>query len=148
MIVSSHHLERAEILAQELGGKAVPFHLYEDLIKNVDILVASTQAPPGACLPAPARPAGGGRLIHENQVKGWMRERHEKPLFMVDLAVPRNLEASIDKLDNVYLYNVDDLQSIAGQNLAFRESQLNDGLNLIQAQTHTFMNWLSKEFGG
>ncbi len=139
MIVSSHHLERAEMLAQELGGKAVPFHLYEDLIQEVDILIASTQAPRGACLPA-------GRLIHENQVKGWMRRRHEKPLFMVDLAVPRNLEVSIDKLDNVYLYNVDDLQSIAGQNLAFRESQLNDGLNLVQIQTHTFMRWLSKEF--
>ncbi|MBI3315464.1 MAG: glutamyl-tRNA reductase, partial [Candidatus Omnitrophica bacterium] len=130
-IVSSHNLDRAEELARELGAEAVSFEAYQERIKETDILIASTLAPLV--------------LLHENQVRSWMRQRHEKPLFLIDIAVPRNIEPSIERLDNVYLYNVDDLQSIAEQNMAFRKGQLEECFRLIRRQTTYFMEWLLKE---
>ena len=76
-----------------------------------------------------------------------MKSRHEKPLFLVDIAMPRNIEASIEKLDNVYLYNIDDLQGIAEKNRVMRQAQLEECSKLVQAQTQYFMDWLTKEFG-
>lgn len=133
MIVSSRHFERAEALAAELGGDAVHYDDYESRIPQVDILIASTLAP--------------RVLIHEKQVRIWMKARHERPLFLIDIAVPRNIETSVEKLDNVYLYNIDDLQAIAAKNKEHRESQLQEGLRLIGRQTQYFMDWLLKEFG-
>ena len=66
---------------------------------------------------------------------------------MIDIAMPRNIEPSINKLDNVYLYNIDDLQGIAAKNLALRESQMEQCLGLVRNQTQHFMGWLVKEFG-
>src|SRR5205823_615145 len=126
-------LDRAEALAGSLGGEALSFDSYEQRIKETDILIAATAAPQ--------------RLIHREQVRGWMKARHEKPLFMIDIAVPRNIDPTAEKLDNVYLYNVDDLQSVADKNKAFRESQLERCLGIVDKQTQFFMQWLLKEFG-
>ena len=76
-----------------------------------------------------------------------MKERHEKPLFMVDIAVPRNIDPAVEKLDNVYLYNIDDLKVIADKNKAFRETQAEHCEGLVKGQTQRFMDWLFKEFG-
>lgn len=130
-VVSSRHRDRAEELARELGGEAVPYEDYEPKIRDTDILITSTSAPTV--------------LIHEKQVHAWMRARHEKPLFIIDIAVPRNVDPAIEKLDNVYLYNVDDLEHIADQNLAIRKSQLEECFRFIHAQTQHYMGWLSKE---
>ena len=133
LVVSSRHLDRAQVLAGSLGGEALPFDAYEGRVKDVDILITATAAPQ--------------ILIHREQVRGWMKARHEKPLFMIDLAVPRNIDPAAEKLDNVYLYNVDDLQSVADKNKAFRESQLENCLGIVDNQTKFFMQWLMKEFG-
>lgn len=132
LIVSSRHYERAAELASRINGEAIPYDEYESRIEGVDILIASTLA---------ARV-----LIHEPQVRGWMRRRHERPLFMIDLAVPRNIETAVEKLDNVYLYNIDDLSEIAEKNRAFRKSQLEDCFRLVKTQTRYFMDWFLKEF--
>ncbi len=133
LIVSSRHHGRAEALAAALNGTAVRYEDYESGIGRVDILIASTLAP--------------RVLIREAQVRAWMKARHERPLFVVDIAVPRNVETSVEQLDNVYLYNIDDLQGIAARNLEHREGQLQRCLGLIGAQTQHFMDWLRKEFG-
>lgn len=132
MIVSSRHFDRAENMVAELGGEAIHYDHYEDRVKEADILIASTLAP--------------RVLIHEKQVRSWMRARHEKPLFLIDIAVPRNIEVSAEKLDNVYLYNIDDLQGIADENMALRKSQLDECSRLIRNQRQFFMDWLLKEF--
>ncbi len=132
MIVSSRHLERAEMLAAELGGEAVSYEHYEQRIKNVDILIASTLAPKV--------------LIHEAQVRAWMKLRHQRPLFLIDIAVPRNIDMAVEKLDNVYLYNIDDLQAITHKNRALREGQLEQCWGLIKNQRQHFTDWLLKEF--
>ncbi len=133
IVVSSRHFDRAQALASSLGGEALAYETYEQRIKETDILIASTAAPQ--------------ILIHADQVRAWMKVRHEKPLFMIDIAVPRNIDPSAEKLDNVYLYNVDDLKSVADKNKAFRESQLERCLNVVENQTQFFMQWLLKEFG-
>lgn len=132
MIVSSHHHDRALSLAAELGAEAVLFEQYEEKISETDVVIAST-----TCQHA---------FIQEARVKTWMRHRRGRPLFLIDIAVPRNIESAVEKLDNVYLYNIDDLQSIAEKNKALRENQLGECKNLIADQTQHFMNWLAKEF--
>ena len=132
LIVSSHRFDRAEAMVEEWGGEAMRYKDYEKQMAGTDILIASTLAPLV--------------LIYEKQVRAWMKMRHEKPLFLIDIAVPRNIEASVEKIDNVYLYNVDDLQGIAGQNMAARESQLEECFGLVKHQTQYFMDWLLKEF--
>lgn len=133
MIVSSCHHERAEAMAKELGGEAVVYENFDARAAESDILIASTLAPHA--------------LITQKQVKNWMRMRHEKPLFLIDIAVPRNIEATVENIDNVYLYNIDDLKDIADKNMNDRQGQLDQCFNIIQGQTHHFMNWLFKEFG-
>ncbi len=132
LIVSSHHEERARELVREFGGEAVPYELFEKKMGEVDILLTSTFS--SHC------------IVTENQVRSWMRARHDKPLFLVDIAMPRNIEASTEKMDNVYLYNIDDLKEIADKNKALREGQLETCAHLVQAQTQYFMDWLFKEF--
>ncbi len=132
-VVSSRHLDRAQALAADLGTIAVPYDVYEEEMSEVDVLITSTLS---SCV-----------FISEKQIRSWMRARGDRPLFIVDIAVPRNVEPSAEKIDNVYLYNLDDLQGIANKNRAYRESQLSDCSRLIGNQTQYFMNWLLKEFG-
>ena len=129
MIISSHHLDRAKVLAEELGAKAIAFDSYEEKIKGTDVLIASTTAP--------------HVLVQEKQVRAWMKLRHQRPLFLIDIAVPRNIEAAIERIDNVYLYNIDDLRTIADQNRVSRENELEKCLELVRHQTQHFMDWLS-----
>ena len=134
MIISSYHFDRAENLAKELGAEAVPYEAYEEKIKQTDVLIASTTAP--------------HTLIHEKQVRGWMKIRHERPLFLIDIAVPRNIDAAVEKLDNVYLYNIDDLEAIAKENRALRENEVRKCVGVIQHQTRYFMDWLLDQTNG
>ncbi|HXV19180.1 MAG TPA: glutamyl-tRNA reductase, partial [Candidatus Omnitrophota bacterium] len=101
-------------------------------IPEADILIASTLAPKV--------------LIHKEQVKGWMKARHQKPLFMIDIAVPRNIDTAAGEVDNVYLYNIDDLEAITTKNLELRRGGLEAGLRLVKDQREHFMSWLGKEF--
>lgn len=132
-IVSSRHFERAQELARELGGQAAKFEDYPQLIEDVDIVIASTQAPK--------------IIIGAEEVRHWMRERHDRPLFMIDIAVPRNIDSAVEKIDNVYLYNIDDLESIAARNRELRQTHLEKCFSLVTEQTGHFMAWVRKEFG-
>jgi glutamyl-tRNA reductase len=133
VIVSSRHHDRAEELAKMLNGQALRYQEYEARINEADILIASTHA--------------RRFLVGAPQVKRWMKIRHEKPLFLIDIAVPRNIDPEVEKLDNVYLYNIDDLKGISDKNLSLRHSQVERCEELVRGQTKFFMNWLFKEFG-
>lgn len=134
LIVSSHHEERAQALVGEFGGAAIRFDVFESHIDEVDILIASTTS--SSC------------LVTAPQVRDWMKRRRGRPLFLVDIAMPRNIEGDVEKIDNVYLYNIDNLKDIADKNKVLRENQLEQCLRLVGAQTEYFMGWLGKEFGG
>ena len=133
VIVSSHHYDRAQELARLMNGEALRYDEYEQRINEADILIASTHA--------------SRFLVESTQVKHWMKLRHQKPLFLVDIAVPRNIDPEIEKLDNVYLYNIDDLKGICDKNIYSRQTQVERCEGMVKGQTEFFMSWLFKEFG-
>lgn len=108
--VSSRHLERAMALASSLDATALPFELRDRHLSDFDVVVCSTAAP-GAILTLPT-------------VREAMKKRSARPLFFIDLAMPRDVESQVADLPNAYLYNLDDLAAIAEENRSARESEV------------------------
>ncbi len=110
IFVSNRSHERAEALAQELGGRAVLFDDWATEFPRIDILVSSTSAP--HC------------ILDRAKLEPLMRARKQRPLLLIDIAVPRDIDPSVNFLDNVYLYNIDDLQAIADDYLQQRRDEI------------------------
>ncbi len=117
LTVASRRFERAMELATALGGSAMPFEQRETRLAEFDIVVCATSAP-SAVVAAPA-------------VAAAMKRRPARPLFFIDQALPRDVEPAAAELENVYLYNLDDLAKIADQNRAAREAELIKGRAII-----------------
>ena len=111
MAVASRHLERAEELAANLSAQAIPLDRVADGLSGFDVAVCSTAAPE----PVVTRAMAGAA----------MRRRSHRPLFFIDLAMPRNIAPDVADLANVFLYNLDDLAKIAEENLALRQAEIN-----------------------
>lgn len=99
VLVSNRSHDRAEALAKELGGRAIHFDGWAQEFRNIDIVISSTSAP--------------HYVLDRAKLEPLMQLRDNRPLLLVDIAVPRDIEPEVNFLDDVYLYNVDDLQSIA-----------------------------------
>lgn len=99
VLVSNRSHERAVTLAESLGGRAIPFDDWSGEFSNVDILISSTSAP--------------HYVIDRKRLAPLMPARDGRPLLMIDIAVPRDIEPEINFVENVFLYNIDDLQAIA-----------------------------------
>jgi len=110
VIVTNRSPERATALAAELAGRAVPFDQWPAELEKTDIAISSTAAP--------------HHLITRAQLEPLMRRRRDRPLLLIDLAVPRDIDPAVNELDNVYLYNVDDLASIAADYLKQRHEEV------------------------
>jgi len=107
--VTNRSPERAAALAAELGGRSVPFEQWPEEFERVDIAISST--------------AATHHILDRATLEPLMRRRRHRPLLLVDIAVPRDIDPAVGTLDNVYLYNVDDLQSIAGEYLKLRHEE-------------------------
>jgi glutamyl-tRNA reductase len=110
IIVSNRSHERAVELAQELGGRAIGFDDWAAEFPRIDILISSTSAP--HC------------ILDRAKLEPLMKSRKNRPLLLIDIAVPRDIDPSVNFLDNVYLYNIDDLQAIAGDYLRQRKEEI------------------------
>ena len=110
LLVSNRSHDKAVALAAELGGRAVPFDDWSAEFGNVDIVISSTSAP--------------HYILDRARLEPLMKLRRNRPLLLVDLAVPRDIEPEVNFLENVFLYNVDDLQSIADQSLKQRQEEV------------------------
>jgi len=110
VIVSNRSHDRAEALAQELGGRAVHFDDWHHEFAQIDIVISSTSAP--------------HYVITRQKLAPLLALRHARPLLLVDIAVPRDIDPDVNFLDDVYLYNVDDLQTIADDYLKLRREEL------------------------
>ena len=108
--VSNRSFERAEELARVVAGRAVPFDKWPEQCRQIDILMTSTSS--------------GVPLVTREMLAPIVRERLDRPLFMIDIAVPRDVEAAVNELDGVYLYDIDSLRSVAQQSLAQRHQQI------------------------
>ena len=110
VIVANRTYERAEALATELGGSAVRFENWADEFRHIDIAISSTSAP--------------HYILDRIRLAPLMKLRHNRPLLLIDIAVPRNIDPEVSYLENVYLYNIDDLQSIADDSLKQRQEEI------------------------
>lgn len=127
--VANRTLERAMDLAKKLNAETVPFDSFTESLKKVDIVLSST----GAQEP----------IICYNDVRPKMRERRNKPLFFIDIAVPRDIDPKINQIDNVYLYDIDDLQGVIDLNREERRKQAQMGQHIIDEETIKFKKWLN-----
>lgn len=126
--VVNRNVEKAEELAQHFQANAVPLDQLDDVLARADILISST----GASEP----------ILSKERMKTIQKKRKNKALFLIDIAVPRDIEADVDSLDNIFLYDVDDLQYVADANMEARK----EAAELIEAQLvhelSSFQNWI------
>ena len=128
IIIANRSIENASKLAEELGGIGVSLQEIADYLPDADIVISSTAAP----VP----------VIGKGTVEWALKKRKHKPIFMVDIAVPRDIEAEVNDLDDVYLYTVDDLQSVIEENLKSRQKAAQQGETMIEGEVDVFMGWL------
>jgi len=116
--VSSRTFENAHKLAHSLGGAAIDFEDFTEQLEHFDIIICSTAAP--------------GSLLTKEVMKQNMKQRPERPCFLIDLAMPRDVDPAVEEVENVYLYNLDDLSSIANENLAARKAEIENAREILK----------------
>jgi glutamyl-tRNA reductase len=122
--VSNRSLERAESLANLVRARVVPFHDWTKQCSEIDILISSTSA--------------DEPLLTREILTPMVQERSDRPLFIIDIAVPRDVAPEVNEMDGVYLYDIDSLQSIAEQALALRREQIAAGEQIIGEHVSDF----------
>lgn len=127
IVIANRTLAHGQILAERFQGRAVPLSELPECLLQADIIISSTGAP--------------DFLLTRDQVKAAMRRRKQRPLFLIDIAVPRDLDPAINDLDNVYLYNIDDLQQVVAGNLRYRQSEAVKAEEIVAAETRKFLQW-------
>lgn len=126
--VSNRSLERAENLAALVRGRAISFCEWALQCREIDILISSTSADEPLLTPEILSPL--------------IRERSDRPLFIIDIAVPRDVAPEVNDMDGVFLYDIDSLQSIADQSLMLRRQQIVAGEGIIAEHVSDFCAWL------
>jgi len=129
VLVANRSFERAQALAAELGGRALPFAERMTAVAEADIVVSSTGSPT--------------TVLHKHEIAGILGARLNKPLVLVDIAVPRDIAPDVEELDNVYLYNIDDLEAIVRENSKLREKELSRCNEIIVRRAAALMSKLN-----
>lgn len=135
IFVTNRTFERAQELARKFGGNdlsslAVRFDEYPAYLETVDIVISSTAAP--------------YPILRKKDILPVIRKRKYRALFLIDLAVPRDIEAEVNEIDNVYLYNIDDLQEIVNSNLKEREKEIEKCNQIINEKTIEVITQIKK----
>ncbi|MCM2320975.1 MAG: glutamyl-tRNA reductase, partial [Pseudomonas sp.] len=125
IVVANRTLERASQLAEEVGGQAVLLADIPEQLVNSDIVISSTASP----LP----------ILGKGAVERALKKRKHRPVFMVDIAVPRDIEPEVGELDDVYLYTVDDLHEVIAENLRSRQGAARAAEELVLTGVDEFM---------
>src|SRR5215472_13203762 len=128
--ISNRSLDRARELAQTIGGRAVPFDDWVVQCREIDILLTST--------------ASEMPLLTSEMLAPMSRERLDRPLFIIDIAVPRDVDPSVNDLEGVYLYDIDSIRSVAEQSLALRRQQVAAAEAIIADHVTEFLDSMSR----
>lgn len=131
IFVANRTHDRAAALAAEMGGEAIRFEEWEGPLCDMDIIIGSTAAP--------------HPVLTREKLAPVMQQRKNRPLFVIDLAVPRDVEPAVNKLDGVYLYDIDSLQTIAEQSMEIRRKELTVCEEMIERHVSDFTSWLTNE---
>lgn len=126
--VANRTLSRAQDLAQQFGAQAILLSEIPEFLHGVDMVISSTASQ----LP----------ILGKGAVESALKQRKHKPLFMVDIAVPRDIEPEVSKLEDVYLYTVDDLQEVILENMRSRENAANKAEEIVEAGVSTWQSQL------
>jgi glutamyl-tRNA reductase len=129
VLVANRSLERAQALAAELGGRALPFDERLQALAGADIVVSSTGSPT--------------TVLHKCEIAGVLKARADRPLVLVDIAVPRDIAPDVEELENVYLYNIDHLEAIVRENSWMREQELSKCSEIIARRAAALMTKLN-----
>ncbi|MFK5969608.1 MAG: glutamyl-tRNA reductase [Candidatus Marithrix sp.] len=127
MIVANRTLERASKLAKEFSGFAITLEEISAHLAEADVIISST--------------ASQTHILTKAEVEQAIKIRKHRPIFMVDIAVPRDIEPSVGDLDDVYLYSVDDLNEVIQDNLRSREQEALKAEEIIDTQVTHFISW-------
>jgi len=128
MTVANRTVERAQALADQFGGRAIELGEIPAVLSEIDIVISSTAAP----LP----------ILGKGAVESALKKRRHNPMFMVDIAVPRDIEPQVGDLEDVYLYTVDDLREVIEENQRGREQAAREAETIIEAGANEFMRQL------
>ncbi|MDU6389889.1 MAG: glutamyl-tRNA reductase, partial [Pantoea sp.] len=128
LIIANRTRERAERLAEEVGAEVIGLGDIDARLADADIVISSTASP----LP----------IIRKGMMERALKARRNKPVLLVDIAVPRDVEPEVGKLPNAYLYSVDDLQAIIEQNMAQRKAAAVQAESIVVQESGEFMSWL------
>ena len=128
MIVANRTIERAKVLADQFGGEVITLNEIPNYLQYADIVISSTASP----LP----------IIGKGMVETALKTRRYQPMLLVDIAVPRDIEAQVGDLSDVYLYSVDDLQSIVDNNLEQRKVEAVQAEAIVSEESASFMSWM------
>jgi glutamyl-tRNA reductase len=126
--VTSRTYDRAANLARTLNGSALDFEAFKNELHRADIVITSTSA--------------SNFIIKKEMVKKAIHKRKNKPIFFIDIAVPRDIEPDINDLENIYLYDIDDLHVVVSANMKEREKEADNAMNFISQEVTKFNNWV------
>lgn len=127
ILVTNRTYERAFALALQFNGEAIPFEEMGQSLRKADIVISATDAP--------------HYLIHPDQVVKLMKERKQRPIFFIDIADPRDIAPEVGDLENVYLYNIDDLEKVANENIKDREMEAHKAETIVNEEVAKFVHW-------
>ena len=128
LTVANRTLERGEALAHRFNGRAIRLAELPEQLSNFDIVISST----ASSLP----------IIGLGMVERAIKSRRHKPMFMVDLAVPRDIESEVARMDDVFLYTVDDLGGVVQTGLESRQAAVTQAEAIIETRVQSFMHWI------
>jgi glutamyl-tRNA reductase len=128
--VANRHADRALSLAQRFGGSVVGLDGLPDQLLGADIMLSSTSSP--------------HPIVGREELALVMRERKDRPLLLIDIAVPRDIDPGCSELEGVSLYDIDDLQAVVERNLSTRAEEAPRALEIIEEEIHRFARWLGQ----
>jgi glutamyl-tRNA reductase len=126
-VVANRTLDRASALAELFGSAALPLERVGEEVERADVVVSSTGAPE--------------LVLSREQVERALRARRGRPLFLIDLAVPRDLDPAINELEGCYLYDIDDLEAVVADSLAGRRREAESAESIVAEEAERFRTW-------
>jgi glutamyl-tRNA reductase len=127
ILVTNRTQERAMELAERFHGEAFPFSELPHALLRADIIISSTGSP--------------DVIIRKKEVSTIIKQRKQKPLFFIDIAVPRDIDPQVNTIDNVYLYDIDDLQGVAEANMKDRQHEAHKAEMIVDTEVEQFCRW-------
>jgi glutamyl-tRNA reductase len=128
ILVTNRTLSRAEELAGLVDGSIVPYETYRTHLKDTDIVITSSGAPE--------------YLLRKEDVKKVLDARRNRPMFLIDIAVPRNIDPAVNELDNVFVYDIDDLQRVVSENLKCRMHEAEEADQIVSEEVVRLETWM------